>query len=152
MVDDWSALGQGRVELVGDVEALTTLFDPLGGQAAVAMSYRAWPPSTTVGIDGATRHGSRAFEIRAQQAVDFLLVRGTDRLLVRPDPGDDIDSLHRDLVRRYGVGLRAEVEMVRPGDSLVVTGRVLEQYAAGGSPLRADPYLAAVGAERLRLT
>jgi len=151
VVDNWAKLGLGRVELFGVVESLETLSDPLHGQAAVVVVYRAWPPSSMVGMDGATAHSSRAFEVRARQAVDFLLTQGQQRIVVRADPGDSVDTLHRDLLARYGVALRAEIEIIRPGDRLVVMGRVLERYGSSGSPMRSDPYLAAVAAEGLRL-
>ena len=104
---------EGRVEIEGRVEALEDLRDPLSGELCTVLEYRAWPPATTVGMDGGTSHGSRAYQVNARQAVDFVLVDGGVRVLVRTDPGEEVSALHQRLLQRYGVGLRAEAEMVR---------------------------------------
>lgn len=141
----------GRVEIAGRVEPLETLDDPLTGETCVAIEYRAWPPSTTVGMDGATVHAGRAFQLDARQAVEFVLVDTTGRVLVRPPPGEDIDELHRELLHRFGVGLRAETSHVPGGARIRVAGRVSFARSRRGSPLREEPYVAIVEADRFWL-
>jgi hypothetical protein len=140
----------GNVRLSGRVEPLSTLDDPLTGEPCVAIEYRAWPPSTTLGMDGATTHAGRAFQLDARQAVEFVLVDDTASVLVRPPSSDDVDvdALHRDLLHRYGVGLRAETSHLSPGARILLEGRVTFLHGGQGSPLRSEPYVAIVEAER----
>jgi hypothetical protein len=147
-VADLHDIGEGRVEIVGTIEALDLLHDPLTGDPCVAMEYRAWAPSTTVGLDGAV-DGGRAYQIAARQAVDFVLQGGGSRVLVRPVAGDDVLEVHRALLRRFGVGLRAEVELVPAGASVRVMGRVMHRLGETGSPMRTEPWAAVVSAERV---
>jgi hypothetical protein len=141
----------GKVQVSGRVEPLGTIDDPLTGEPCVAIEYRAWPPSTTIGMDGATTHSGRAFQLEARQAVEFLLADATASILVRPPMGEDVDALHRDLLHRYGVALRAETSLVPAGAQIHLEGRV--SFLRGtGSPLRSEPYVAIVEAERFWLT
>ena len=149
-IEDWGELRPGRVEVEGIVEAMETLADPIQGDPCVAVEYRAWPPSATLGIDGGSTVGGRAFQIEAGQAVEFALRQGERQLLVRPDPGRDVAALHRDLVRRYGVDLRADVHIVEPGANLRVVG-LLQDTPAPGSPMRTDPFTAILVADSLRI-
>src|SRR5690606_19311435 len=124
---------------------------PLTGEACVAVEYRAWPPSTTLGMDGATSHAGRAFQLDARQAVEFVLVDATASILVRPPRGEDVGALHRDLLQRYGVGLRAETNHVPAGAQIRLEGRVTFVRGGKGSPLREETYVAVVDAERFWL-
>jgi hypothetical protein len=138
----------GKVRVAGRVEALGTIDDPLTGEACVAIEYRAWPPSTTLGMDGGTTHAGRAFQLDSRQAVEFVLVDETASILVRPAAGEDVAALHRELLQRYGVGLRAETNLLSPGTHILVEGRVTFVRGEVGSPMRADPYAAVLEAER----
>jgi hypothetical protein len=152
-VSELGALATGdalRVEIEGRVEAVTSLRDPVNGEACVAVSYQAWPPATTLGMDGATAHAGRAYQVDARQAVDFVLVDGGSQVLVRTDPGEDVVALHQELLARYGVALRTEVDTVRVGQRLRVAGQVVHRRGAG-TPHRELPYCAIVRAERIRL-
>ena len=149
-IEDWGELQAGRVEVEGIVEAIETLVDPIDGDPCVAVEYRAWPPSTTLGMDGGSTVGGRAFQIEAGQAVEFALRQGERQLLVRPDPGRDVAALHRDLVRRYGVNLRADVHIVEPGTTLRIVGD-LQPAPTPGSPMRTDPFAAVLIADSLRI-
>lgn len=140
-----------RVEVQGRVEPLELLRDPVSGEDCVVIEYRAWPPSTTIGMDGATSHNSRAYQVNARQAADFVLVGDGARVLVRTDPGEDLEALHQRLIERYGVDLRAESEMVHAGQRLSVSGRVEHRMGASRTPHRDLPYDAVVQAERIRL-
>jgi hypothetical protein len=140
-------LARIRVEIEGDVESIDTLDDPIAGRTCVAMDYRAWPPSTTLGMDGATAYGSRAYQVNARQAVDFVLSDGRSRVLVQVSQGEDIGGLHRRLLERFGVGLRAEVDTVPVGARVRVAGRLTHSRSIG-SPHRAAPYSAVVRADR----
>lgn len=151
-VRDWDELEVGPVELEGIVRPLEVLRDPVDDSRCVAIEYRAWPPSTTVGVDGSSVVGARAFQVVVAQAVEFLLEQGGRSLLVRPSNGEDVASRHEALQQQYGIGLRTEVHCVRPGDRVRVRGRVVHVTPAGGNPLRVDPYRAVVEAERMRIT
>ncbi|MDC0670480.1 hypothetical protein [Nannocystis radixulma] len=142
-------LGAARDELVtfiGAVEPLEAIHDPVSGESAVAIDYRAAPPHSVVGVAGALSVISRTFHVARQQAVDFLVVDGPHRVLVCVDRGTDLDAFHRDLLVRHGVGLRTERALVRPGARVCVIGRRLG--ARPTSPLRDEPYLAVVRAQR----
>lgn len=141
------AFDRARVEIEGEVELLEALDDPIGGRSCAAMDYRAWPPSTTMGIDGGTTYGSRAYQVNARQAVDFVLSDGHGRVLVQVSGGEDIAGLHRRLLERFGVGLRAEVDTVEAGTRLKVAGR-LTHTARRGSPHRSASWTAVVRADR----
>jgi len=140
-----------RVEIEGRVEAVSSLRDPVSGEACVALEYRAWPPATTVGMDGATAHAGRAYQVNARQAVDFVLVDPGGRVLVHTDPGEDVSALHHALLERYGVGLRAESDALRAGQRLRVVGEVVHRSGGPGTPHRELPYTAVVRAERLQV-
>ncbi len=153
-VEDLASLASGdvgRVEIEGRVEAMGHLTDPLTGATCVALEYRAWPPATTVGLDGATSHGGRAYQVNARQAVEFVLVDGQAQVLVQPDPGEDVAGLHERLLERYGVGLRCETEVVVIGQRLRVAGKVIHRAGGPGTPHRELPYGAIVRAERIRV-
>ena len=149
-VNDWTQLELGPVEVVGTVRALEQITDPVGGARCVALEYRAWPPSTTLGIDGAAVVGDRAFQVSVSQAVDFLLESNGRSLLVRPQRGADVSEKHAALEAQFGFNLRTEVHCVGAGDELVVRGRVVHLTAAGGRPHRTEPHLAVIEAAQLR--
>lgn len=138
---------QERVELDGLVEALEPVLCPVTGAAAVAIEYRAWPQSSMPGIDGLGAQHSRAFQVRRQQAADFLLCDGAQRVLVRVDRGQDVMAIHRDLLARHGVGLRSEQHLIRPGARVRVVGRI-EARGPASSPHRSEAYLAVLQAQR----
>lgn len=139
-----------RVEIRGVIEPLQVLEDPVTGEACVAIDYRAWPPSTTIGVDGATAYNARAFQVSARQATDFVLHEGPVSVRVHVDAGEDLASLHRRLVARYGVGLRAESEFVATDAEVCVAGRVAQREAPG-SPHRTDPATVTLHADRFWL-
>lgn len=132
--------------LSGRIEALDTIHDPVNGEVAVAIEYRAAPPNSVVGVAGALTMLSRVFQVSRQQAVDFIVRDGPHRILVCVDRGTDLDAVHRDLLARHGVGLHTERALVRPGAGVCVVGRRLG--ARPTSPLRDEPYLAAIRAQR----
>ena len=140
-------LGSGRVEVDGLVEGISAVPHPATGDDVVAVAYQAWPPSTTVGVDGAGADASRGFKVAARQATDFILVLGGARVRVRVPGGEDVAALHADLVDRYGVGLRAEIDVIQAGDRVRVLGQAT-QASDGGSPHRRDPDAGIIEAER----
>jgi hypothetical protein len=135
------------VALEGVVELIGTVPHPESGEGVVAVQYSAWPPSTTVGLDGTSALLSRGFKVTARQAADFVLTDGAVRVRVRVPAGDDVARLHRELLQRFGVQLRTQVEVVRPGARVRVLGRVIERVAAS-SPHRREPHHAVVDAHR----
>jgi hypothetical protein len=138
---------QERVELDGVVEMLEALTCPVTGAAAVAIEYRAWPQSSMPGIDGLGAQHSRAFQVRRQQAADFLLRDGGQCVLVRVDRGQDVVAMHRELLARHGVGLRSEQHLIGAGARVRVVGR-LEARGPASSPHRSEAHLAVVQAQR----
>lgn len=148
-VEDWAELIEGRVRLRGVVEPLAALADPLHGQPCIAVEYRAWPPSTTVGVDGGTMYNARAFQVSAVQMVDFVLLRGHERVLVQAAEGRDVATLHRNLIDQYGVGLRAEVDLIAPGTEVEVVGAATSAQRGSGSPMRTEPYRAVIVAHQV---
>ena len=148
VVEDLGQIREGRVEIEGIVDIIDPLYDPLGGGRCIAIDYRAWPPSTTLGVEGGSAFEARAVKIEGRQSVDFLLTDGTARVLIRAAGGRDIAAFHRDLLERYGVGLRAETRLLEPGVRARVAGQVESARAAVGSPHREEPYAAIVKADR----
>lgn len=148
VIQELGEIREGRVEIEGVVDIIEPLHDPLEGERCIAIDYRAWPPSTTLGLDGGSAFDARAFQIEARQSVDFLLTDGTTRVLIRAEGGRDVAELHRELLERYGVGLRAETRLLQPGVRARVAGQVESARAAGGSPHREEPYAAIVKADR----
>lgn len=146
-VEDWSTLSRGLVELEGTVRVLEPLVDPLSGDLGVAVEYRAWPPSTMIGVDGAA---AQAFLVRASAATDFLLERDGVQVLVVPAKGEDIEASHRELTALYGVNLEARSTLVVAGDRVRVVG-VVEHVTPIGSPHRTEPYRAVLRAKRFWL-
>ncbi|MBK8263329.1 MAG: hypothetical protein IPK80_18540 [Nannocystis sp.] len=141
--------GDGReVEVHGVIEALATIPAPTTHEPCVAIEYRAWPESTTVGVGGAAPEGSRAFQLDYFQAVDFVLVSAGARALVRLDRGQDLLAIHHGLLARFGVGLRHELRCLREGDRVGVIARI-ERTGPGASPMRSDPHLAVLTARRI---
>lgn len=149
-VTDWDQLQLGMVEIEGTVRPLEVLEDPVDGRRCVALEYRAWPPSTTAGVDGAAVVGDRAFQVAVGQAVEFLLEANGRSVLVRPQPGTDVGARHRALAAQYGINLRTDVECIVPGDRVVVRGRVVHVTPPGGSPHRVDPHRAIIEADQIR--
>lgn len=139
-----------RVEIEGYAEPVRSIEDPLTGKACVAIDYRAWPPSTTIGIDGATAHNGRAYQLAARQTADFVLTEGPVTVRVLVDEGEDVMGLHERLLERFGVGLRAETDNVPIGARIRVSG-VVQAEPQGASPHRSAPHTITLRAERFRV-
>jgi len=139
-----------RVEIEGYAEPVHAIEDPLTGEGCVAIDYRAWPPSTTIGIDGATAHNGRAYQLAARQTADFVLTEGPVTVRVLVDEGEDVMGLHERLLERFGVGLRAETDIVPIGARIRVAGRV-QATPKGASPHRSDPHTITLRADRFRV-
>ena len=139
-----------RVEFEGYADPVVPLVDPVTGDACAAIEYRAWPPSTTIGIDGGTGHNGRAYQINARQASDFSSTDGAITVLIVVDGGQDVVALHRQLLEQFGVGLRAETDVVPIGARVRVVGRV-DPTPHAGSPHRSAPHVVTVRAERFWL-
>lgn len=137
------------VRFSGRVEVLEPIYDPVSGEVAVAVEYRASPQSNVLGVAGALAAHSRAFQLTCQQATDFLVCDGEARVLVRVDRGRDVAALHRELLARHGVDLRSERALVRPGALVCVVGRLV--HTSPTSPLRAEAHVAEVRAQRFWL-
>ncbi|MBV1856856.1 MAG: hypothetical protein KUG77_00495 [Nannocystaceae bacterium] len=147
---DWDQLQLGVFEVEGVVRALEMITDPVGGTRCVALDYRAWPPSTTLGVDGAAVVGDRAFQVAATQTVEFMLEAFGRSVLIRPQPGEDVGAMHQALEAQYGFNLRTEVHCVSPGDEVIVRGKVVHVTPPGGSPHRSEPHRAVIEAQQIR--
>ncbi len=134
-----------RVELEGQIEALTQLEDPLEGAPAVVLRYRARSPGISqryFGIpdDRGTMEGF--------QATDFVLRDASGAALIQVERGGDLGELHRRLHAEFGIGLQVELERLAAGDTVRVRGHVRE-LVGGGSPHRREPWSVVVVAEEL---
>lgn len=147
-VSDWSELSSGRVRVTGRAVASQMLFEPLEGRAALAIEYHAWPAATTIGADGAGGTNATAYQIGSRAATDFELEDDVGRRLeIKVDHGEDVNGLHERLIEKFGVGLRAEAEIIEAGDDVVIEG-VVQLTGVRGSPHRTDPVVGTVTAHR----
>lgn len=138
----------GRVQIEGTADTTEPLLDPVQGRPGIGIVYKAWPPSTTLGMDGATSHNSRAYEVSAQQSCDFELSDGRSRVLVRVNRGEDLAALHQRLLDQHGVSLRVETEVVEVGERVRIWGRVEHRAGGPSGRHRELPYVAIVRADR----
>jgi hypothetical protein len=138
-----AAVGE-RVELEGRVEALTVLRDPIAGEPAVVMDYRARRPGVAQRYFG-LHEGKDGVE--ASEAVDFVLRDRTGAALIEVERGVDVGELHRRLREEFGIELEATVERLTPEDAIRVRGRVRELKE--GSPHRREPWTVVVTADEL---
>jgi len=136
-----------RVEFSGQIDALSTLIDPVDGRPAVAMQYRAKAPAALQRFYGIKAYGNA---IDAHQATNFVLRDASGSALVEVEPGGNLGELHHQLQRKYGVELEAEVEVIAPGERVRVQGRIVK-VTQTGSPHRRDPWSAVVAAEAILL-
>jgi hypothetical protein len=134
-----------RVELEGEVEGLQLLEDPLTGEAAVALAYRARTPTPAQRYFGLQ---SEEGTIEGQQGRDFLLRDRGGAALIVVEPGGDVGELHERLRESFGLNLEAEVDAVRPGDHIRVRGRIRE-LGEGGSPHRRSDWARVIVADEL---
>jgi len=127
-----------RVELSGIVEALDVILNPLDSSEAVMLRYHA---QIIARADPQLGRLDRAAHVAYSQGVSFLLrdPSGVARVLV--EPGEDLVSLHSDLLARYGPGIELEIFSVVPGDRVIVRGLVQEQIATS-SPHRSAAWTA----------
>lgn len=135
------------VELEGQVEPLSLLWDPITGEPAVALDYDARTPGITQRYFGIHE---RPGGIAARQAVDFVLRDSTGGALIEVDRGGDVGELHRRLRGEFGIGLQATIERLGPGDRVRIRGRV-RALDEGSSPHRREPWTVVVTAHELEL-
>lgn len=136
-----------RVEIEGQVEALSVLHDPITGEPAVVLDYQARKPGVAqryFGIDERDRG------IAATQAVDFVLRDPTGAALIEVARGGDVGRLHQRMHEEFGIGLDATVDRIAAGDRIRVRGRV-RTLDEGSSPHRREPWMVVVVAEELEL-
>ncbi|HRI06968.1 MAG TPA: LysR substrate-binding domain-containing protein [Nannocystaceae bacterium] len=122
------------VEVHGRIEAIATIAHPTTGEPCVALEYRAWPQSTTIGIAGASPEGSRAFQLTSRQAADFVLQGAGLRVLVRVEPGEDLIALHHALLADYGIGYVIESD-VRDDIAAGRLVHILQEWTPDLAPL-----------------
>lgn len=153
--DSIATAGQGRVELEGTVEPLEPddgegpppLVCPISGTPAVAVHYRAQAPGLMSRAYGGLT-GGLDVGAEGRQAQDFVLRDASGAALVRIDHGGDVGALHASLVEQHGLDLRAETDLITPGERMLVRGRVIDR-ASEGSPHRRGPYAIVVTADSL---
>jgi hypothetical protein len=135
------------VELEGQIEPLSLLWDPISGEPAVVLDYEARTPGITQRYFGIHE---RPGGIAARQAVDFVLRDATGGALIEVERGGDIGELHRRLRGEFGIGLQANIERVGPGDRVRIRGRVRSLDEAS-SPHRREPWTVVVTAHEVEL-
>lgn len=136
-----------RVVLEGQVETLSVLHDPILGEPAVVLDYRARKPGVAQRYFGLQGEESG---IRASEAVDFVLRDPTGAALIEVARGGDVTGLHRQLHEEFGIDLDAKVERIAPGDRIRVRGRV-RALGQQSSPHRREAWTVVVLAEDLEL-
>ncbi|RMG93547.1 MAG: hypothetical protein D6705_18450 [Deltaproteobacteria bacterium] len=114
------------------------LIEPLERTPCLAAVYRAWPPATTVGVDGASAGGSRGFEVRAEAFAPFFTDTFGHRVRVLPASDEDLVARHDALLAAYGINLRCEVLAVPASCRVRVEGWVRCGRRVRGSPHRED--------------
>ncbi len=128
--------------VIGRVEALSTLPEPLTGEPCIAIEYRASPPSV-LSVTGIP-HSTRAYTVTARQSADFMLSDGTVTLRVDASEltNQDVGELHAHLLAEHGLGLEVSIATILPGDQVKVRGRVV-------NVLEGDAYRTPPGTLRL---
>ncbi len=149
MIERFADAELGQVELTGTVEAMDLLNDPITGEPCVVIEYRAWPPTTTLGIGGGLVGGGHGYVVHATQAVDFLLNDGSDRALIKVERGQDIVAIHGKLTARHGIELHTERRLVRAGTTVRVAGTIAHRGRMARSPHRREPHLLVIEAHRI---
>jgi hypothetical protein len=134
-----------RVELEGEVEALELLHDPVEGEPAVVLNYRAQRPGVAQRYFGIHE---AAGEIEGYQATNFVLRDESGAALIEVERGGDLAKLHRRLRDEFGVDLQVEVDHIAPGDRVRLRGRVRARTEEG-SPHRREPWAVVVSLDEL---
>jgi hypothetical protein len=138
----------GETDIVGVVETFDEeVEDPLTGRHGVALEYHASAPSAVSRAYAGLLGTSADMEVRARQAVDFLISDGSGSALVRVHPGHDVPALHRTLAAEYGLELRSETALVRTGQRVRVRGKVVD--VCDESPMRRGRWRAIIVANRV---
>jgi len=125
-----------RVSFSGLAVAEPPLVEPLEGMACLAATLRAWPPATTVGVDGASARASRAFEARAEAFAPFFVELFGQTVRVAPRRGGDLAAMFARMTRAHGLDLRCEVVALPAVCEVHVEGIVRCGPSAVGSPHR----------------
>jgi len=136
------------VELRGIVEALRVLHNPLDGSEAVMLNYSARMLSR---VDQQVElFFDESTTTRLAQGASFLLRDQSGVVMIEVEGGDDVEAAHEGLISRFGAGFDFNVDIIAPGDEVVVHGRVRE-LVAGGSPHRSAGWTAVIGDARIEL-
>lgn len=142
------ALEPGREAwLEGVIDPLELLTDPISGQPAVAVDYRAEVPSALGQIYPGLMGSSASTVHHLIQATDFLLRTPDGSVRVLPDPETtegDTAALHRRLLELHGVELRARAHLLRPLQAVRLQVDVLdvsEHHTERSVPWRATAQL-----------
>ncbi|TPV96926.1 MAG: hypothetical protein B7733_02215 [Myxococcales bacterium FL481] len=131
---------QRPVSLRGVVQPLESLRSPVSGEECVSIRLTAMAPAafgTLLG--GVTRHDTACWEL-----AEFLLQGAEGTILVRASRPASVERFHAELVARHGVDLEWHEVLIRSGDEVLVTGRVVEHH--DGAPHRRQPYRLVVAA------
>jgi hypothetical protein len=140
-----AALELGPTEVEGTGVVLEPLFDPIHGEEAIALHYRASAPGAVGRIYGGLTGSAGDLVIDGGQATDFLLEDSSGAALIRVDPGQDVMMLHEESSQHHGISLSPTVDLLRPGERIRVRGTVVELLEP--SPHRRVGYTAIIEAE-----
>lgn len=143
-----ASAGAGQVELVGVVgfgDVDDELRCPLTDARACVVYYSASAPGVTSRSYGGVLGNALDVGARTREARDFVLRDDSGAALIRVQRGGDVNEMHRRMIEHYGLDLRAETDLLLPGERVAVRGEVLEQIG-GGSPHRRGPHLLVLAA------
>jgi len=125
-----------RVSFSGLAVADPPLVEPVEGMACLAATLRAWPPATTVGVDGASARASRAFEARAEAFAPFNVELLGQTVRVVPRRGGDLAAMFAQMTKAHGLDLRCEVVALPAVCKVYLEGVVRCGPSVVGSPHR----------------
>jgi len=139
------------VELVGEVEALALLHDPVDHEPAVILHYHAGPTShlrSLLNVEAPFADTGGSLEVH--QATNFVLRDASGAALIEVDPGVDVGAAHQRMLGLYNALINVDIDLIAPGDRVRIQGRV-RSGVAQGSPHRREDWSAVVRMESVEI-
>ncbi len=123
-----------KVEIQGQIELLDRVHSPVDGVAGAVLEYSARARSAAGRLHFGAGQSAMDLRFSARQAVDFVVRDASGGVLVRVDPGRDVEALHDELRAQYGTELDAVTDVLREGETVRVRGEVVSR--SGDDPHR----------------